>query len=85
LIVVAKFDASKVLLCQCMLDFFVVIQQDVEHDRFGVVRDFQPDNLRRVARNQQAFLKIRITAEDHKAVVFCVLPDFRIALAFLAK
>jgi len=51
-IVVTEFDASEILLCQCMLDFFVVIQQDVEHDGFGVVGDFQPDNLRRVARNQ---------------------------------
>lgn len=52
MIVVAKFDASEILPCQCMLDFFVVIQQDVEHDRFGAVRDFEPNHLGRVARNK---------------------------------
>jgi hypothetical protein len=59
----------------------MVIQQDVERDRFGVVRDFQPDNLRRMACNQRAFLKIRIAANDDEAIILCVLPDFRIALA----
>lgn len=49
---VAEFDASEILLGQCVFEFFVVIQQDVEHDGFGVVGDFQTDNLGRVARNQ---------------------------------
>ena len=52
MIVAAEFDASEILLCQCMFNFFVVIQQDVEYGCFGTVRDFQPDNLRRVAARQ---------------------------------
>lgn len=51
-ITVTEFDASEILLGQSMLDFFMVFQQDVEHNRFGLVRDFEPDNLRRVACNQ---------------------------------
>jgi hypothetical protein len=82
---VAEIDAGKLLLGQCVLNFLMVIQQDVERDRFGVVRDFQPDNLRRMACNQRAFLKIRIAADDDEAIILCVLPDFRIALALQAR
>ena len=51
-IAVAEFDASEILHYQSVFDFFVVIEQDVEYKGFGVVRYFQPDNLRRVATNQ---------------------------------
>ena len=74
-ITVTEFDAGKIPFGQCMLDFLMVIQQYVERERFGVVRNFQPDNLRWEACDQRAFLKIRIAADDHDAVVFCVLPD----------
>jgi hypothetical protein len=82
---VAEFDAGKILFGQCMLDCLMVVQQDVEYDGFGVVRHFQPDNLRRVACNQRAFLKIRITADDDEAIVFGILPNVRIALALQTK
>jgi len=81
---VAEFDAGKILFGQAMLDCLMVIKQDIEYDGFGVVRNFQPDNLRRVACNQRAFLKIRITADNDEAIVFGVLSDFRIALALQA-
>ena len=80
-----EFDAGEILFGQCMLDFLMVIQQDIERDHFGVVRNFQPDDLRRVACNQRAFLKIRIAADDDEAVVFGVLPDIRIAFALQSK
>ena len=33
-IAVTEFDASEILLGQCLFDFFVVIQQNIEYDRF---------------------------------------------------
>ena len=45
----AKFNASKILHRQRLFDFRVVFQQDVEHNCFGAVWNFEPDNLRRVA------------------------------------
>lgn len=83
--VVAKFNASEILFYQSLFDFRLVFQQDVEHNSFGAVGNFEPDDLWRVACYQRAFLKIRIATDDHKAVVFSVLPDFRIACAFQSQ
>jgi len=48
-IVVAKFNASEILFHQSLFDFRLVFQQDVEHNCFGAVGNFEPDNLWRVS------------------------------------
>ena len=44
-----NFYAGAILFHQCLLYFRVVIEQNIEHECFGAVWDFEPDHLRRVA------------------------------------
>lgn len=44
-----KLNASKILHRQSLFNFRMVFQQDVEHNCFGTVGNFEPDNLWRIA------------------------------------
>jgi hypothetical protein len=79
---VTEFDAGRMLYCQYLFDFFVVLQQNIEQYGCGAVGDFEPDNLRGISCNRRALLKIRISTDDHEAIDSCVLPHFGVARAF---
>ncbi len=48
----ADFHAGAIVLEECQLNFYALFQKYVEDSRSGMVGDFQPDDLGRVALNQ---------------------------------
>ena len=68
-----------------MFYFIAVHQQDVEYNCFCAVRYLEPDDLWRMPGYQRALLKVRIATDDYEAVIFGVLPNFRIAGALQSQ